>query len=699
MMAHRPRICIFRVMTAPSHQDQEFLRRLTSVLEEHLEDSRFGVSELAREMGMSRSNLLRKVTRLTGQSVSQFIREVRLRNAMNLLKEGSHNVSEVSYLVGFSSVSYFIKCFRERYGFPPGETSSQALSEDDPVRESPSGKRPGRKYYIVAAAVVAAIALIWLLVNPFSAKGESLEKSIAVLPFQNDSNDSTNLYLINGIMESLLNDLQQIEDLRVVSRTSVEKYRTHPSTIAEIARELDVNYVVEGSGQKIGDQILLHIQLIEAPTDQHVWSKQFKRQVQDIFALQMEVAQGIADGIEAVITPAEEQRISRPPTENLVAYDLFLQGMERFNERTREGLLASIDLFGQAIEQDGEFARAYADISIAYSFLDWSQAEKQYTDQAVEYADKALLYDPELSQSLIAKAAVHMNSSEPILALPYLEKALEYNPNSATVINILSEFYTNYVPDTDKYLEYALKGIRLDIGAHDSLDASYIFMHLSNALLQAGFISQAETYIERSLSYNPDNLYSAYLQAYIQFARDGDLEETRLQLENTLSKDPTRLDILQEVGKICYFMRDYPGALDYYQRFLDQKADQQVVAFRGEDAKIGLVFSEMGMPEKADSLFSVYKIYADSDLTMYKHLSLAVYDAHFGELEKAMEHLEMFSQQNSFSYLLFPFMEIDPLTDALRERPAYREIIKKMEEKFWADHERIRKSLAEKNLI
>ncbi len=699
MMVHRPRICIFRVMTAPSQQDQEFLKRITTILEDHLEDSRFGVSELAREIGMSRSNLLRKVTRLTGQSVSQFIREVRLMNAMNLLKEGSHNVSEVSFLVGFSSVSYFIKCFRERYGFPPGETANHAMSEDEPPGDRSSGKRPGRKYYIAGAVVLAAMAIIWLLVNLFSAKEESLEKSIAVLPFQNDSNDSTNIYLINGIMESLLNDLQQIEDLRVVSRTSVEKYRTQPSTIAEIAQELDVNYVVEGSGQKVGDRILLHIQLIEAPTDQHIWSKQYKRQVQDIFALQMEVAQGIADGIKAVITPAEEQRISKPPTENLVAYDLFLQGMERFNDGTREGLLASIDLFGKAIELDGEFARAYADISIAYSFLDWSQADKQYTDRAIENADKALLYDPELTQSLIAKAAVHMSSSEPLLALPYLEKALEYNPNSAMVINILSEFYTNYVPDTDKYLEYALKGIRIDIGAHDSTDASYIFMHLSNALLQAGFVSQAETYIERSLSYNPENLYSEYLRAYILYARNHDLAETRVLLENTLSKDTTRLDLLQEVGKICYFMRDYPGALDYYQRYLDLKARRQVVVFRGEDAKIGLVCSEMGMPEMADSLFSAYKKYADGDLTMYKHLSLAVYDAHFGEFEKALEHLELFSQQNSFNYLLFPFLEIDPLTDALREQPEYREIIGQMEEKFRKDHERIRRSLEEKDLI
>jgi hypothetical protein len=107
----------------------------------------------------------------------------------------------------------------------------------------------------------------------------------------------------------------------------------------------------------------------------------------------------------------------------------------------------------------------------------------------------------------------------------------------------------------------------------------------------------------------------------------------------------------------------------------------------------------MGMPEMADSLFTAYKIYADGDLTMYKHLSLAVYYTHFGDLEKALEHLELFSQQKSFNYLLFPFLEIDPLTDALREQPGYREIIGKMETKFREDHERIRKSLEEKELI
>ncbi len=687
-------------MSAHSRTDQEFLSRITTIVEAHLEDSGFGVSELAREAGMSRSSVLRRVSKLTGMSASRFIRQIRLDKAMDLLKEGSLNVSEVSYTVGFSSASYFIKCFREHYGYPPGEAYEKAGTESIPVEEHTKGKGRRKPMALAAVAlVVLAAAILLVVTRPFSSRSLHMEKSIAVLPFHNDSNDSTNLYLINGIMESLLNDLQMIGDLRVVSRTSVEKYRTQPGTIAEIARELDVNYVVEGSGQKIGDQILLHIQLIEAPTDERIWAREYNRQVKDIFSLQKELAEGIAAEIRVVITPVEEERIGTPPTDNLVAYDLFLQGMERFYDGTREGLEASIELFEQAIGHDGEFARAYADMSIAYSILDWSQLEKQYTSQAVEFADRALLYDAELSQSLIAKALVHMNSSEPLLALPYLEKALEYNPNSAMVINILSEFYANYVPDNDKYLEYALRGVRLDIGSHDSVDAGYIYMHLSNALLQAGIIDQALATIERSLAYNPENLYSEYLRAYILYARDRDLGKTRVLLEQTLRKDSGRVDILQEAGKICYYQRDFESAFRYYTRFLEEKAYQQMDVYRGEDAKIALVFSKMGLKEKADSLFTAYKAYADSDNSMYKHLSLCVYHAHYGDSDRALEHLDLFSQQPRFNYLLIPFLQIDPLTDPLRELPRYLELISRMEEKIRAHREVTMRSLKEKNLI
>ena len=129
------------------------------------------------------------------------------------------------------------------------------------------------------------------------------------MPFKNDSADSTNVYIVNGLMESILNNLQKIENLRVISRTSVEKYRTQQKTIPEIARELGVSYLVEGSGQKAGDKILLNIQLIDAKSDKHLWAEQYARETGDIFELQQEVAKKIAGEIEVIITPEEVNRI------------------------------------------------------------------------------------------------------------------------------------------------------------------------------------------------------------------------------------------------------------------------------------------------------------------------------------------------------------------------------------------------------
>ena len=137
----------------------------------------------------------------------------------------------------------------------------------------------------------------------------SPKKSIAVLPFKNMSSDSDNLYFVNGLMESTLNNLQKIEDLRVISRTSVEKYRNTDKTVSEIAEELNVNYLIEGSGQRVDDQVLLNIQLIDASNDAPIWAEQYNHKTEDIFSVQNIVAKKITEAIKATVTPAELQQI------------------------------------------------------------------------------------------------------------------------------------------------------------------------------------------------------------------------------------------------------------------------------------------------------------------------------------------------------------------------------------------------------
>ncbi len=685
----------------PDHHsiENDFLSRITEIIMDNLSDEQFGVSELARETGMSRSNLLRKVKKLTNSSVSQFIRQVRLKQAREMLKQTSLTVSEVSYNVGFSSTSYFIKCFHDYFGYTPGEVGNSEPDEGGSPEKSFSRK----KWMVViigpAILIVLIAIILFIIVKPFSPGQNDLEKSIAVLPFINDSNDSTNVYIINGLMESILENLQQIEDLRVISRTSVEKYRNHPEIISKIARELNVNYIVEGSGQKNGDKILLNIQLIEAPNDRHLWARRYNRETRDIFNMQKEIAKSIADEIKVIITPDEEERINKDPTDNLVAYDYYLKGLDLFYKGTSEGWEEAIVFYKKAIENDDEFALAYADIAISYYLLDMFQAEKKNSDQINYYADKALVFDSKLPQSLIAKALFYIHNKEYGLAVTYLEKALKYNPNSALVINILSDFYANTIPDTKKYLEYALKGIALDIAANDSITASYIYLHVSNALVQAGFINEAEIYINKSLEYNPDNLYSELVKAYVLFARNRDLQQTKEMLIDILKRDTTRLDLVQEIAKIYYYMRDYKKAYEYYKKLLDVKEALNLDIYRYENDKIGVVFSKVGLVEKSEEYFNDFMVQCEYDESIYKHLNLALLYSYKGNTVKAIDELKLFSQVDNYDLWVILFVKIDPLVDNIKDLPEFNKILRDIEIKFWNSHNQIKASLKEKGLL
>ncbi|UII19752.1 helix-turn-helix domain-containing protein [Fulvivirga ligni] len=683
-----------------------FLAELRNKIELNLSDEQFGVSELADAMNMSRSNLLRRVKKELELSVSQYIRQIRLEHAMRLLEENQHNVSEVSYQVGFSSTSYFIKCFREHFGYPPGEVgkkTSEPLTENPEKPITTFEKNPKKK--TARSVAVATLILCLLAVGYFAfytkdlppPEPQQLEKSIAVLPFKNDSNDSTNVYLVNGLMESTLNDLQKIKDLKVISRTSSEKYRNTNKTAPEIAEELQVSYIIEGSGQKIGDNILLNIQLIEGATDRHVWGKQYRRESGDIFKLQQEIAQNIAKEIEAIITPEEQQRIEQIPTDNLEAYDLFLKGKDLFYTYQDADLRKAVELFDQAIKLDPEFSRAYANQAMAYYYLDIYKDNPKYVKELGESADKAFLYDAKSSESLLAKGMFYMQSKQYRQAVTYLEKALEYNPNSVTIINFLSDFYTSHMPNTSKYLEYALRGVQLDIGSKDSITTSFVYLHLSNALLQSGFFDESLEYINKSLAYYPENPY-AYIKVYIHFAKDKDAPKAKAALIKELNKDTTRMDITQEIGKLYYYMRDYDSANVYYDRYLQLKESQHLDIYNNQDLNLAVIYEKLGMPDKAKEFSDRFLKYAQNDQTMYKDLYLSVYYAYKNDEQKALDHLENFSNQKDFQFWIL-LMDVDPVVDDLKKLPRYKKLMKKIESTFWNSHQQIKDALETKGLI
>jgi len=675
----------------------EFIEQAEALILENFSNEQFGVSELADLMNMSRSNLLRKIKKLTKLSASQFIRQIRIQKGMELLDKTELTVSEISYKVGFRNSSYFIKCFREHYGFSPGEVRKRAFEEvaieaiDDTQK---SFFKQNRLLIIVVTFLLMVFGAFFLFnktLTTSSIENIDVEKSIAVLPFKNMSSDSTNLYFVNGLMESSLNKLQKIEDLRVISRTSVEKYRNTDKSIPEIAAELNVSYLVEGSGQRIGDQVLLNIQLVEALNDRPIWVEQYNYEVVDLFSLQNEVAKKIADAIEATVTPAELEQIDKKPTKSLLAYDYYLKALEPFNAITKEGLLEAIPLFEKAIEHDPQFALAYSKIAISYYFLDINQVEKRYTDIVNNNADKALLYDPKSAESLIAKALYYMHNKEYRLALPHLKKALEYNPNSSSVVQMLSNLYSSSIPNTAQYLKYALKGIQLDIAANDSIGKSYIYLSLSNALIQTGFTDEALKYIDLSIDYNPENYYAPYLKIFIQYAQHQNMDNTTKLLVAEWKKDTTRVDIMQEVAKFYYFQEQYDSAYYYYEKFVKLKKKNGLDIYPQEDLKIGIVFEKMGLKKEAAGFYN--------DQSIYQSASMGFKYLYEEEFDLAIEQLKIFATKNNYQYWILLFLERDPLIEPLKIHPEFHETMQKIEERFWENQIQLKKSLEDKGLL
>lgn len=685
-------------MSNSSLSGNGFLAELTAVIERNISNEQFGVSELAEAMNMSRSNLLRKVKKESPLSVAQLINQVRLQRAMNMLLKTSLNVSEVSHEVGFNSTSYFIKCFREYYGYPPGEALQQAASpmkatntvpplpEDNPQKSQPKNW-PTRTLAVVLGGIMLVAAVGYFAWSQIADADE--EKSIAVLPFKNDSNDSTNLYLINGLMESTLNKLQLIRNLRVISRTTVEKYRNTSRSIPEMAKDLDVKYFVEGSGQKIGDQILLNIQLIDAADDRHLWSKQYRRETKDIFELQEEIARNITEEIEVIITPDDQNRLEKKPTDDLVAYDYFLKGKNFFHHGLPSDMEAAAQFFLKAIETDPKFSLAYANLAMVYYYMDIFNFTKPHTDDIVKYAEKAILFDAQSSESMIAKALSFAQKREYELAIPYFEKALEYDPRSSLVLHFLTEFYNIHIPNPPKYLEYSIRKIKAD-AATESASASVNYFHLSNALLQNGFIDESLRYNAKSLQLDPNNFFAGLVGDYILFAKDHDPKKARERLQTRWEKDTTRFDILHEIGKMNFFIGDYAAASSCYDRALAVMHMYGMDVFKHEYLRIAETYRKVGANEKAAEYANRFKAFADADQTMYKDLHLASYASFTGDQQEAMRLFKTFAkEQDNFLYWIH-FMRGDPMLERLNTHSEFDETMALVERKFWSKHQEMK---------
>jgi TolB-like protein/AraC-like DNA-binding protein len=403
----------------PSMGDQ-FLAKIFQLIEDNLENEHFSVEDLAHHAGLSRSMLHRKLIKLTGKSASYLITERRLIKAKELLENDVATTAEIAYKVGFNSPSYFNKVFKKHFHISPGDVRKNAFIITHPATSDQTQEIRDSDHRIISRR--NSILIIVLLAGAIAGAGiyyafrksKPVEKSILILPFDNLSNEDENQYFADGITEDILNNLFLISDLRVLSRTTSKHFSETNLSAREIARDVNARNVLEGSVRRYGNKVRISVQLIDAYQDQHLWSANFDRELNDIIGIQGDIALQVAERLNAVISDKEKRQIGKKPTQNAEAYDNYLKGRFLLNKAndeqrvdiSREGLMGSMQYFEKAIVIDPNFAEAYAGLSSAWinvSAWGWYQPYYEGIRKAKEFSMKALQIDPGCSEAHAVK--------------------------------------------------------------------------------------------------------------------------------------------------------------------------------------------------------------------------------------------------------------------------------------------------------
>ncbi len=399
--------------------DQLLLPRLKQIVEENLDNEQFGVEELSRSIGISRSHLHRKMRAEIGQSISQFIREYRLGKALHLLKEGQHSVSEVAFLVGFGSASYFSRCFAHVYGHPPNmagkiEPKGQNVRSLGWVKMQWTRSIPGKRIGMLILLLILISYTVFFIIqlSGRSRANEVITNSVAVLPFENLSDEPSNTYFSMGVGDAIARKLSTIADLRVVSQTAIFQKEGGNESIVNIARKLKTFYVLKGSVQKSGDMIRVEVGLVNGKTGHSIWAEHFDRKFDDIFQTQNEIAEKVALHMEITLSPEVRSKLNLGYTSNPLAYELYMKAYYEFTSYSRAGYRRAQEYVVQAIELDSSFALAYSlqgNIAIAKgSMFGVELGAMEALSQAIISIQKALEIEPDLPEAHAVKGFYHL---------------------------------------------------------------------------------------------------------------------------------------------------------------------------------------------------------------------------------------------------------------------------------------------------
>jgi TolB-like protein/class 3 adenylate cyclase/Tfp pilus assembly protein PilF len=576
---------------------------------------------------------------------------------------------------------------------------------------------------LIAALVVASF-LFWhreKMKRSASASGVP-EKSIAVLPFENRSEDKANAYFADGIQDEILTRLAKIADLKVISRTSTQHYKSAPENLPEIAKQLGVANIVEGSVQKSGDTVRVNVQLIKAANDSHLWAETFDRKLIDIFSVESEVAKAIADQLRAKLTGQEEQVIAAKPTDNPKAYDAYLRGLA-YTLKTGfspANTLSAQSYLKEAVNLDPKFALSWALLSYVdaagyiTTFLQPTMALREETRQA---AERALALNPDLGEAFLAKGFYHYACLKDYdTAIHYFERARQFLPNSSQIPEFLA--YVARRRGQWEQSELYFKQAELLDPRNPSLLAQHAFSYIHLRQFPA-----AQRKLDEILDITPDDLDTVATKAAIAQV-EGDLPRASAILaplhpaaNNTLAIERQVYQAILErrpapiISRLKEILAEPDRSLGYFNgelRFwlgwaqevagdhataLDtwRQARAELEPFLKEQPEnhflIGdLALINLGLGDKAaafamvDRDFAVNPVEKDAIAGQRSFEILARVAAGLGEPERAIPAIEKLLSVPVSGHLdrSMPFtpalLRLDPMFDPLRNDPRFQKL-------------------------
>src|SRR5213594_2329205 len=447
-------------------------------------------------------------------------------------------------------------------------------------RFNPQARSRRKRFALAGAALALAIVAValgaWLYqhTRPFT----PMERSIAVLPFGNLSSDKENAYFVEGIQDEILTRLSKIADLKVISRTSTQHYKSAPENLREIAKQLGVAHVLEGSVQKSADAVRVNVQLIRAANDSHLWSDTFDRNLTDIFSVESEVAKTIADQLRAKLTGQEKEIIAAKPTDNPQAYDAYLRGLAYTLKTgfTPANSLGAQKYLKEAVRLDPKFALGWALLSYVDSsgYLTQSlQPTVALRNEARKAAETALTLQPNLGEAVLANGFYHYACLKDYdTAVTYFEQAYRLIPNNSRIPQALA-YVERRRGNWDKSEAYFNEAEKLD-----PRNVSLLSQHARSYVCLRRF-PEALTKLEQILNITPDDIDTVVLKARIAQA-EGDLPRASALLA------PLRLgaDYANALETQVYqaILESNPAAVIAQLKEILAKPDQALGYYNGE---------------------------------------------------------------------------------------------------------------------